>query len=83
MNLKQFRELTKDLPDDAELVFEARSNPCGNIHHVLSIEATAYGLFGVSVPCLKFYSEYPGYIKEDNEDNGLYIDDKFGTWAHG
>jgi len=81
MNLKTFKELIKDLPDDVEIIIDARSNPFGNCWSVLTIEMTSISSFGISSPAIRLSEDTPNWC-EEQDDSPIYIHPKYGTWFH-
>lgn len=79
MNLGEFRELTKSLPDDIDLIIDARANYFGNCWSVLAIEATSVSSFGVHNPAIKLSESNPSYAHEDTEDC-FFIHPTQGRW---
>jgi hypothetical protein len=79
MNLGKFRELTKEIPDDVDLIIDAKANPFGNCWSVLTIEATELASFGKLYPALKMSEQNPEWAKEDS-DLQLFIDPENGQW---
>jgi hypothetical protein len=81
MDLGEFRELTKDMPDDVELIIAAKHNPFGNCWEVLSVEATSVSSFGVQSPALKLAESDPDWVEDEDCDLALFVNPKSGQWA--
>ena len=81
MNLGEFRELTKEISDDVELIIEAEHNPCGNCWSVLSVEATSVWSFGIESPALKLAESDPDWVENEDCDLALFVNPKSGQWA--
>ena len=79
MLLKEFRELTKDLPEDIEMILVAKGNPFGNCWTLLSIEATSLSFFGKSLPAIKLLDHNPSYVDEDSEEI-FHVHPEQGKW---
>lgn len=71
MNLGKFRELTKEMPDDVDLIIDAKANPFGNCWSVLTIEATELASFGKLCPALKMSEQNPEWAEDS--DSQLFI----------
>jgi hypothetical protein len=82
MDLGEFRELTKDMPDDVELIIQAKHNPCGNCWTVLSIEATSVSSFGIESPALKMSESDPEWVQDEESESALFINPKSGQWVN-
>lgn len=78
MNLGEFRELTKDLPDDADILFDSAINPFGNCWEAFHIELTERAFFGKSLPAIKLYANPPESYGED--PGAMLVHPEFGNW---
>jgi hypothetical protein len=81
MDLNEFRELTKNMPGDVELIIAAKHNPCGNCWSVLSVEATSISSFGVELPALKLAESDPDWVDGEGCGSLLSVNPKSGQWA--
>lgn len=89
MDLKEFRELTKNLPEDTEIIIDARGNPFGNCWSVLAIEATSVAHFGKQYPAIKLSEGYPDFVDADEQvekdpeglNSTFFIHPEFGSWC--
>jgi len=52
VNVKQLINKLKKADPEAEVFFENRANPCGNINTVYFAKQETYGFFGKSIPCV-------------------------------
>lgn len=69
MNIGEFRRLTKDVPDDVELIRDD--------DHDLAIEATSRLFFGKSIPVINFIEHDPDYATDSRD---LYVHPEKGSW---
>ncbi len=79
MNLGDFRKLTKDLPDDADILFDSANNPFGNCWEAFHIELTERAFFGAVIPAVKLYANPPASYGEN--PSPLLVHPEYGNWS--
>lgn len=72
MNVKEFKEIIKNIPEDVEVTFR-KVGDIGNITGVYNVELTTYGFFGGDIACI-ILDSYGEYGKGRNKEKLIYGD---------
>ena len=76
MKIKRLKEILANLDDDLEIFVRNSINPLGNIQELDQIEASCYGSFGQSIPCLILNTDSSKKLESDKNDAVIDFIDK-------
>jgi hypothetical protein len=73
LNVRDLKEMLKDMPDDMAVFMATSQNPCGNIIDLGKIELSTYASFGETIPCIILRSslDVNDEILEREKEEGL------------